>query len=521
MSEFRQPLSCHAAMVARMSLDQDSCWNALEARDPRFDGRFFTGVHSTGIYCRPVCPARTPARRNVEFFRCAAAAEDAGLRPCKRCRPETAPGSSAWLGSSATVKRALRLIDSGALETSTCENLADSLGVGERQLRRLFLRELGTTPTNIEKTRRLHFARKLLVETDLGIAEIAFHAGFGSVRSFNEAVRAAYAVTPTSLRKKRVSAATGEITLRLNYRPPMDWASTLAFMTPRLLPGIEIVRDGHWRRAVTFDDHEFLVDVTADPRRPQLLVRIDSPPPGSLATLVRRVRHVFDLDADLDAVARVLSADPLLAPSLAMRPGMRVPGAWDLFEVLVRAIVGQQVSVAAATTVAGRVIDRFGHHPEHLPGFTVFPTPESLADAPLESCGINRARAEAVRTISRAVLDGRIKLDSPGTPAEFEAALVALPGIGPWTARYVCMRGLGEPDAFPDSDLGLIRAMERAGLPAAPKDLARRAEAWRPWRAYAALHLWATLGDGLSPAGKATLPKRKAKGGATTARKKS
>ncbi len=498
-----------------MSLDTDSCWNAVAARDARFDGRFFTAVRTTGIYCRPVCPARTPARRNVEFYLCAAAAEEAGFRPCKRCRPEAAPGSPAWLGTSATVARALRLIDRGALDERGLEELADAVGVGERHLRRLFLDELGTTPAAIARTRRLHFARKLMVETDLGAADVAFHAGFGSVRTFNEAMRAAYGTTPTALRRRKVAAAAGSVRLRLFYRPPLDWEATLTFLRPRLLPGIETVENGRWKRAATIGGRDLVLEVAPDDKAPALVVRVDAPPPGSLATLVRRLRRVFDLDADPAAVSALLLADPLLAPSVAARPGLRVPGAWDLFEVLVRAILGQQVSVAAATTVAGRLIERFGRRPEGLGGLALFPLPEDLAEAPLESSGINRGRAEAVRTISRAVLDGRIDVEAPQDPEAFEQALVALPGIGPWTARYVAMRGLGEPDAFPESDLGLLRAFERAGLGSRPADLAARAEAWRPWRAYAALHLWAGDCDAAASAAKKkdmgkSAPERKA-----------
>lgn len=478
-----------------MSLDPDICWRATVARDARFDGRFFIGVQTTGIYCRPVCPARTPKRKNIDFYSCAAAAEDAGLRPCKRCRPETAPGSSAWLGTSATIKRALRLIDGGALESGNLESLVDSLGIGERQLRRLFLREIGTTPAALARTRRLHFARKLLVETKLGIAEVAFHAGFSSLRGFNDAMRSAYNTTPSSLRRGASETKSSEIRLRLNYRPPFDWAGTLEFLGPRLLGGVEAIIDGHWRRSATIDGKSFLIDVCPDPKHQALITTIEGPPPGSLAQLVRRIRRVFDLDADLEAVASALGSDPILKASVAKRPGLRVPGAWDLYEILVRAVLGQQVSVAAATTVTTRVIQRFGTQPPGLGGFYTFPLPDVLAEAPLESCGINRGRAEAVRTVSRAVLNGIIDLETAKDPEEFEALLVALPGIGPWTARYVCMRGLGEPDAFPDSDLGLLRAMEAAGQVASPKTLALRAEAWRPWRAYAALHLWAGLGE--------------------------
>jgi AraC family transcriptional regulator of adaptative response / DNA-3-methyladenine glycosylase II len=487
-----------------MTLDPEQCWRAHIARDPRFDGRFFTGVRSTGIYCRPVCPARHPLRRNVSFFACAAAAEEAGLRPCRRCRPETAPGSSAWRGSSVTVERALRLIETGTLDTEDLETLASRVGVGARHLRRLFLRELGTTPSTIAKTRRLHFARRLLAETKIPIADVAFHAGFASLRTFNDALRNAYGDTPSSLRRAQTSAANptatpGSVSLRLAYRPPLSWQSTLDFLQPRLLPGIETRSADSWQRVCTSGSSVFSVEVTHHQSADALVATITDPPAGSLAALVRRLRRVFDLDADPHAVAEVLSGDPVLAPSVRANIGLRVPGAWDLFEILARAILGQQISVPAATTLTKRLIEQLGVRHDVPSGFAggigyTFPEPAVLAEADLSKVGLPKARTATLRSIAAAVADGSLPLEQPWETNEFEEALTSFAGIGPWTARYVAMRGLGDPDAFPDADLGLIRALEKAGVPAKARDLRARAENWRPWRAYGALHLWSTLG---------------------------
>lgn len=487
-----------------MSLDPELCWRAHLARDPRFDGRFFTGVQSTGIYCRPICPARHPLRRNVNFFSCAAAAEEAGLRPCRRCRPESAPGSSAWRGSSATVERALRLIENGTLDRVDLQTLASRVGVGSHHLRRLFLRELGTTPSVIARTRRLHFARRLLVETKLGIAEIAFHSGFSSVRTFNEALRNAYGHAPGELRRKHSSDSDAPspknsvITLKLSYRPPLDWDETLRFLRPRVMRGIETIQGNSWRRICGTDTKPFGVMVTAHPTADALIATIDNPPAGSLADLVRRLKRVFDLDADPQAVAAVLGKDPLLSASLRARPGLRVPGAWDVFEILVRAILGQQISVAAASTLTARLIERLGVPvTTNVGGDSVqghlFPTPAAISDTDLSVIGLPKTRAANLRGVAQKVASGELDLEAPWDPQEFERELTNLPGLGPWTARYVAMRGLGEPDSLPDADLGLLRALENAGVAAKAADLRRHAQAWRPWRAYAALHLWASL----------------------------
>lgn len=475
-----------------MELDRDICYRAVQARDPRFDGRFFTGVRTTGIYCRPVCPAVTPRARNVEFFACAAAAEQAGFRPCKRCRPETAPGTPAWQGSAATVTRALRLIGDGALdgEGGTVEALAARLGLGGRQLGRLFRHHLGTTPVAVAQTRRAHFARLLLEQGDLPLAQVALAAGFGSLRRFNAVMRTTFGAAPGSLRRAAPRPGGGPLlAARLPFRRPYAWDELLGYLAARAIPGVEAVAGGTWRRTVRWGGWPGVVAV--GPGGPDhLRLEADLAVSDGAVVLVARVRRMFDCDAEPAVIAAHLAGDPLLARSLARRPGLRLPSGWDPFETAVRAILGQQVSVAAATTVAGRLVRRCGTPlPGAGDGLThLFPTPTALAAADLGGLGLNTRRAATVVGLARAVADGSVDLAADRGPDDLAARLCALPGIGPWTAAYVAMRAAGEPDAFPAGDLGLRKAAP--GI-----DLDARAEAWRPWRAYAALHLWASLGD--------------------------
>ncbi len=473
-----------------MNLDHDTCYRAVQSRDPRFDGRFFTGVRTTGIYCRSVCPAVTPLARNVEFFACAAAAEQAGFRPCKRCRPETAPGTPAWHGTSATVSRALRLIDEGALDGGSVAGLAARLGLGSRQLGRLFREHLGTTPVAVAQTRRIHFARNLLEQSALPMTQVALAAGFGSLRRFNALVQETFGATPGELRTRAGRrAADPLLTARLPVRPPYAWAELLAYLRARAIAGVEEVDGDTYRRTVVWGGQPGVIAVS--PGGPDHL-RLQADLAGShgAIALVARVRRMFDCAAEPQVIATHLGGDPLLAGSLRRRPGLRLPSSWDPFELAVRAVVGQQVSVAAATTVTGRIALRTGTPlPAPRGGLThLFPDPATLATADLGGLGLNARREATINALADAVASGEVDLTAPHGPDDLIARLVALPGIGPWTAQYVAMRALGEPDAFPAGDLGLIKAAP--GI-----DLAARAESWRPWRAYAALHLWASLGD--------------------------
>ncbi len=496
MSGFRQTRPAPDAMTASVDTDREldaaRCYRALETRDRRFDGRFFTGVKTTGIYCRPICPAPTPKLRNVVFFACAAAAEDAGFRPCLRCRPETAPGTPAWSGSSAVVARALRLIESGALDDADGAALAARLGLGERQLRRLFVQHLGAAPAQVARARRVHFARRLLDETDLSATQVALAARFGSIRQFNDAIRTTFHASPTELRRRRRrSPAAGELCVRLSYRPPLPWATMLAFLAGRATPGVEAVDGDVYRRTVRIGDEPAAIEARPDPERAHVVLRVHATDHTRLIDVVERVRRLFDLGADPLRIATHLRRDAGLRGIVGKLAGLRVPGSWDPFELAVRAILGQQVTVRAATTLAGRLAERFGTPAELGADLTrLFPTPATLADAPVESIGIPGARATTIRTLAAAVADGRLAFDASDGADALAARLCALPGIGPWTAEYVAMRALGEPDAFPAGDLGVRAALGNGAGPVSTKDAHARAERWRPWRAYAVMYLW-------------------------------
>ena len=480
-----------------MELDPVLCYRALQSRDRRFDGRFFTGVKTTGIYCRPVCPARTPKAENVRFFPSAAAAEAAGHRPCLRCRPEASPGTPAWLGTSDTVSRAVRLIAEGALDEGSVDDLAERLGVGSRQLRRLFMEHLGASPIAIARSRRTHFARSLLDQTDLSVSDIAFASGFGSIRQFNDAMRATFGDPPTALRRRKARAhrEQGTLSVKLSYRTPIDFDSLLAFLGGRAIRGVEVVSDGRYARLVEIDGSPGTIELIPHLEADHVELCMRFPRYDALIDVVERARRIFDLSADPDAITTRLGDDPVLGPAVARRPGMRVPGAWDPFEVAVRAILGQQISVQAANALAGRLVETFGKPVEgvDIPGLThLFPDPGTLAGADLRSVGMNGTQAMAIAALSEGLVSDAFELHSAHGLEDAIDRLCALPGVGPWTAHYICMRALGEPDAFPGSDLGLRKAAGGTEALPAP-ELEQAAQAWRPWRSYAAMYLWAEL----------------------------
>jgi len=479
-----------------VELSRDQCYRALVSRDARFDGRFFVAVRTTGIYCRPICPARPAKLENVEFFWCAAAAEEAGFRACLRCRPETAPGTPAWMGSSALVSRALRLIRQGALDEEDVAALAARLGVGERQIRRLFLKHLGTSPAAVARGLRLHFARSLIDQTDLRLTEVAFASGYRSIRQFNHAVRSAFRQSPTEIRRHRhlpSAAGGGGLSLRMPYREPYDWDGVIAFLAARAIPGVEVVSPAAYRRTVAHNGSTGVIEVRPAPDEAALLLRVRGVDYGDIFGVVEQARRLFDVGADPLPIVTHLERCPALGRLVRSRPGMRVPGAWDSFEVAVRAVLGQQVSVRSASAMCGRLVQTFGR-----------PVPETLAEAPLDRFALPRARAEAIRALARAVAERSLVLDASRGLDDAVERLCALPGIGPWTANYVAMRALSEPDAFPAGDLGLRRAVSTGLSPTPAADLAAMAEAWRPWRAYAAMHLWQSLG---APAAVAAAPR--------------
>lgn len=404
-------------MQPTSQLNEEHCYQAVRSRDARFDGRFFTAVLTTGIYCRPVCPAVTPQRKNVRFYLWAAAAEEAGFRPCRRCRPDAAPATPAWLGTSATVLRGLRCIEEGALDSGSAQDLADRLGMGEG------------------------------------------------------------------------------LTLRVPVRAPYDWASLIAFFTPRAIPGVEQVTPAAYRRSMLIEGNFHLVEVTFEPRVPHLVISVQPPLVRGLIGVVQRVGALFDAGADPRPIREHLRRDVGLRPLVRAHPGLRVPGAWDGFELGVRAILGQQVSVAGATTLAGRLVREYGAQVEEGTGGPThaFPAAVRLAEADLAKIGLPGARARALRGFAEEVASGRLSVSPAAPPQETRDRLLAIPGLGPWTTEYIALRALRDPDAFPAGDLGLRRALSSGAALISEKALRTRAEAWRPWRAYAALHLWTAL----------------------------
>lgn len=473
---------------------------ARRSRDPRFDGRFYLGVVSTGIYCRPICPAAPAAHgRHVRYFATAAAAHEAGFRPCLRCRPETAPGTAAWLGTSAVVRRALRLIQDGALDGASVSQFAARLGLGARQLDRLFAQHVGASPLALAQTRRLHFAKHLIDGSDLPMTQIALAAGYGSLRRFNGALREAYGRPPRALRQQRPQeaspAAAGEVTLTLAYRPPYDWARLGAFLRLRAITGIESFDESGYARVIRAGDGYALIHVRPLPHRDALALRVRAAPAASLFQIAAAARRVFDLGADPGQIARDLGVDRQLRALVRQRPGLRIPGAWDPFECAVRAVLGQQVSVPAGRTLASRLAQRLGECVQTgEEGLSrLFPTPQALADGDINGLGITTARLAALRALARAVVEGRIDFDAGADT--LAGQLTALTGFGAWTAQYVALRALGEPDALPEGDLVLRRMAAGAERPLTARELRQRAESWRPWRGYATLHLWCAASE--------------------------
>jgi AraC family transcriptional regulator of adaptative response / DNA-3-methyladenine glycosylase II len=483
-----------ATTTAIRKLDRRACEQARLTRDARFDGLLFVAVRSTGIYCRPICPAPTAKSRNVEYYTNAAAAAAAGYRPCLRCRPEAAPGTPLH-GRTAMVGGALRLIEGGLLDRGSVADLAARIGVGGRHLRRLFDAELGAGPLEIAATRRLLFAKKLLGETDLPVTQIAHAAGYASLRRFNAAFRTSYGQAPRTLRRIRSRAAVPALTLRLPYRAPYDFAALLAFFARRAIPGVEVVDATSYTRRFAFDGVAGSLSVHRIPGDDALALDVAHPQAARLQEISASARRMFDLDADIGAINTHLRRDARLRASVRRHPGQRLPGGWDGFEVAVRAVLGQQVSVAAARTLAQRIVQQFGVEAALDDGAIVrlFPAATTLADADLGAIGLTRQRALTLRTIARAVCDGSVSFRPEQTLEQFVASWTALPGIGAWTAHYIAMRALSDPDAFPAADLGLRKALATGGPALSTRALEEQAQAWRPWRAYAVMHLWRSL----------------------------
>jgi AraC family transcriptional regulator, regulatory protein of adaptative response / DNA-3-methyladenine glycosylase II len=484
-----------------MLKDFEHRYRVVRGRDARFDGRFYVAVTSTGIYCRPSCPAATPRRSNVRFYPTAAAAQGAGFRACKRCRPDAVPGSPEWDLRTDLVARAMRLIADGVVDRDGVSGLARRLGYTERHLNRLLATEVGAGPLALARARRAHNARLLIETTDLPITEVAFAAGFASVRQFNDTIREVFAATPRDLRRARGNkgdGASGGMSLRLPFREPFDAEGMLRFLGTRAVTGVEHFDGETYRRTLRLPHGAGTVALSDGGDHVLCLLELEDL--RDLGTAVQRCRRLLDLDADPSAVADVLGDDPLLGPFVRRSPGRRVPGSVDGTELAFRAVLGQQVSVAGARTLAGRLVARCGEPlPESLAaegeGLThLFPRPGDVAGADLNGLGVPAARREALRGLARA-LHGSISLDPGSDREEVERQLLGLRGIGPWTASYVAMRALGDPDAFLPTDLGVRQAIQRLGHAGDKRSVAALAERWRPWRAYATQHLWTSLGE--------------------------
>ncbi len=523
----RPDIGVRVGYIKDMDLDPAACYRALATRDGRFDGHFFVGVRTTFIYCRPVCRARTPGQGRCVFYHRAAEAERDGFRACFRCRPELAPGLSSVDAVPRLCTLAVSRIEAGALDQSSLEELAAELQVSSRHLRRAMTTELGVSPVELVQSRRLALARQLLAETDLSMAQVAFASGFSSVRRFNALFQSRCGASPSALRQKRpgdaVGPETGALSLRLYYRPPLDWEALLSFLAARAIPGVEVVRNGTYRRTIwmgradgkdsversgtpfTNDSQQIgWVVVSKDEQRPALRVEISLSLLGTLLPLRARLRALFDLDAEPAAIAEQLCRDPRLVPLLAAHPGLRVPGSFDGFETTARSILGQQVSVRAATTLSGRLVAELGAKVETPhPGLDrLFPRPRDLLFAGEERIcriGLPATRARALLALARAVAEEGLVLSRPADSQRTIERLLALPGIGDWTAHYVAMRVLGWPGAFPAGDLVLRKAL--GGVSA--REAAALAEHWQPFSAYAAVHLWAS-GTGATAGRRAT-----------------
>ena len=482
-----------ALMVSNLSLDVRALDRARISRDPRFDGKFFIAVKTTGIYCRPICPSRTSKSRNVRYYATAAAAAEAGFRPCLRCRPEAAPGTPAWLGTSAVVRRALHLIDEGILDNASVDDLANKLGLGSRHLRRLFLQHVGATPISLAQTRRLHFAKRLLDETNLAITEIALAAGFGSLRRFNTAFRQTYGRAPRELRKHLRSDAASdeadEVILKLAFRPPYEWNQVRDFLAGHAIPGVERVDRSGYSRTVAGDHGPSIIRVRPLEAEDALELRVRGAVPAALFQISSAARRVFDTSADPARTTFAFRSDPLLGEFVKQRPGIRIAGAWDPFECTVCAVLGQDISHEYGRTLVARIVELAGQRfKEPVAGLTrLFPTPMSLAKMDLQGLGPAKTRVAAVQDVARAVIAG--ELDFGASTECIRAALSKL-GVGAATVEYIALRALGEPDAFPATDSVLRQIAGTNHQPLAALELEARAEAWRPWRAYAAMHLW-------------------------------
>ena len=483
-----------------MTHDPVALYNALTSRDPRFDGVFYVGVTSTGIYCRPVCTARTPKALNCRFFGSAELAEKANFRPCLRCRPELAPGNAPVDDAHRIASLIAHRIDEGMLdEGAGVEAIASRFGWSSRQIRRMITRELGVSPIELILTRRLLLAKQLLTETSLPIIEVAYASGFSSLRRFNDAFGNRYGMPPSRFRKATDNATavrrpSDSFRLQLTYRPPFDWTGMMRFLGARAMKGVESIEADEYLRTVQLGRHRGWIHVRHEPGKRTLVVELTHSLTPALPALMGRLRNLFDLSARPDVITSHLEEDSLLAGAVARNPGLRVPGAFDGFELATRAILGQQITVKGATTLAGRFAEAFGEAIEtpHRGLTRLSPSAQTIAAANMEelaALGIVRTRARSIIAMAEETASGRLLLEPGAHPESTISQLIALPGIGPWTAQYVAMRALRWPDAFPKEDVAVRKAL--GGVTTARAEA--MSQSWRPWRSYATLHLWSTM----------------------------
>jgi AraC family transcriptional regulator of adaptative response / DNA-3-methyladenine glycosylase II len=478
----------------RIHSDRERCVRAVQSKDGRFDGWFFTAVVTTGIYCRPSCPVVPPKPENMRFFPSAAAAQQAGFRACKRCRPDASPGSPEWDVRADVVARAMRLIADGVMDNGGVPALASRLGYSVRQVERQLLAELGAGPLALARAQRAQTARLLIETTALPMGDVAFAAGFASIRTFNDTVREVFALSPSQLRERgsRGQAGTGCLSLRLPFRSPLQPDNLFGHLAATAVPGVEEWRDGAYRRTLGLPHGHGIVALRPEPDHVSCQLALTDL--RDLASAISRCRRLLDLDADPVAVDDLLSADEVLAPLVRKAPGRRVPRTVDPHEFAVRAVIGQQVSTAAGRTHAGRLAEALGEPVEDPGGglSRLFPSAAALAATDPAALAMPQSRRESFAALTNALANGRIDLSVGGDWHEARLRLAGLPGVGPWTVETIAMRALGDPDAFPATDLGVRGAAEHAGLPATPAALTSRAAAWRPWRSYAVQYLWAT-----------------------------
>jgi AraC family transcriptional regulator, regulatory protein of adaptative response / DNA-3-methyladenine glycosylase II len=476
--------------------DFESCYRLSDSRDPRYDGIFFIAATSTKLYCRPSCPARQPKRANVRFFATAAAAQAAGFRACKRCRPDAAPGSPDWNWRADRVARAMRLIGDGIVDREGVPGLAKRLGFSDRHLRRLLSEQVGASPVTLARAQRANTARLLIESTAMPFAEAALAAGFHSVRQFNDTIKDVFASTPSEMRDRSNRArppSPGVVELRLSCREPFDGAALLRFLELRAVPGIEELHGGTYRRALTLTHGIGIVELTPEPRAVRCVLRLDDL--RDLATAVARCRRLLDLDADPLAISDALGHDEVIGGLVRARPGLRVPGCVDGDELALRAVLGQHASLRAARTQTARLVETFGTPLEQPLGTVthLFPAAAVLAEADPKTFAGLGLRRDAFQTLAARLANGEVRIDAGSDPSAALTRLLAIRGIGPWTAAHVAMRGFHDPDAFPDGDAGLRRALKAWGHPYHPRSVAILQQRWRPWRAYAAIQLWTSL----------------------------